>query len=95
MKPAKIAVICIAALAAIGLALVVRAMGSPSREPATASAAVEARPMTKVLVAARDLEAGRRLADADLSGAYLHGAHLGGWERDPDTDLARRESEER
>lgn len=28
MKPAKIAVICIAALAAIGLALVVRAMGS-------------------------------------------------------------------
>lgn len=67
MKPAKIAVICIAALAAIGLALVVRAMGSPSREPATASAAVEARPMAKVLVAARDLEAGRRLADADLS----------------------------
>ncbi|HCW48498.1 MAG TPA: Flp pilus assembly protein CpaB, partial [Brevundimonas sp.] len=58
MKPAKIAVICIAALAAIGLALVVRAMGSPSREPATASAAVEARPMAKVLVAARDLEAG-------------------------------------
>jgi pilus assembly protein CpaB len=38
MKPAKIAVICIAALAAVGLALVVRAMGSPSREPATASA---------------------------------------------------------
>jgi pilus assembly protein CpaB len=67
MKPAKIAVICIAALAAVGLALVVRAMGSPGREPATASAAVEARPMAKVLVAARDLEAGRRLADADLS----------------------------
>ena len=67
MKPAKIAVICIAALAAIGLALVVRAMGSPRGEPTTASAAVEAQPMAKVLVAARDLEAGRRLADADLS----------------------------
>lgn len=68
MKPAKIAVICIAALAAVGLALVVRAMGSPGREPAASvSAAVEARPMAKVLVAARDLEPGRRLADADLS----------------------------
>ncbi|AYG94465.1 Flp pilus assembly protein CpaB [Brevundimonas naejangsanensis] len=68
MKPAKIAVICIAALAAIGLALVVRAMGSPSGQPgATAAAAVETRPMAKVLVAARDLEPGRRLADADLS----------------------------
>ncbi|MGU3456121.1 Flp pilus assembly protein CpaB [Brevundimonas sp. M1A4_2e] len=67
MKPAKIAVICIAALAAVGLALVVRAMGSSGAEPATASAAVKARPMAKVLVAARDLEPGRRLADADLS----------------------------
>lgn len=68
MKPAKIAVICIAALAAIGLALVVRAMGSPSGQPAaSAAAAVETRPMAKVLVAARDLEPGRRLADADLS----------------------------
>ncbi len=68
MKPAKIAVICIAAVAAIGLALVVRAMGSPSGEPtATAVAAVETRPMAKVLVAAKDLEPGRRLADADLT----------------------------
>ena len=51
MKPAKIAVICIAALAAVGLALVVRAMGSPGREPAASvAAAVEARPMAKVLV---------------------------------------------
>lgn len=66
MKPAKIAVICIAALAAIGLALVVRAMGS-SGQPVTNVAAVEMQPMVKVLVAARDLEPGRRLADADLS----------------------------
>ena len=67
MKPAKIAVICIAALAAIGLALVVRAMGSSGQPTATATAAVETRPMAKVLVAARDLEPGRRLVDADLS----------------------------
>ena len=68
MKPAKIAVIGIAALSAVGLALVVRAMGSPSGEPAaTAVAAVETRPMAKVLVAAKDLEPGRRLTDGDLS----------------------------
>lgn len=68
MKPAKIAVICIAAISAVGLAPVVRAMGSSSNEPAaTAVAAVEARPMAKVLVAAKDLEPGRRLTDGDLS----------------------------
>jgi pilus assembly protein CpaB len=67
MKPAKIAVICIAALAAIGLALVVRAMGSSGKPAAVAVAAVEATPMAKVLVAAKDLEPGRRLTDADLA----------------------------
>jgi len=67
MKPAKIAVICVAALAAIGLALVVRAMGSSGQPTATASAAVETRPMARVLVAARDLEPGRRLTEADLN----------------------------
>ncbi len=67
MKPARIAVICIAAVAAIGLALVVRAMGSSSGEPAAVAAAAEpARPMAKVLVAARDLAPGARLTDADL-----------------------------
>ena len=39
MKPARIAVLCIAAVAAIGLALVVRAMGSSSNEPAAPAAA--------------------------------------------------------
>lgn len=67
MKPARIAVICIAAVAAIGLALVVRAMGSSSGEPAAVAAAAEPpRPMARVLVAARDLAPGQRLADADL-----------------------------
>ncbi|WP_372706360.1 Flp pilus assembly protein CpaB [Brevundimonas sp.] len=68
MKPARIIVICVAAVAAIGLALVVRAMGSPSGEPtAVATAAVvEARPMAKVLIAAKDLTPGQRLAEGDM-----------------------------
>jgi pilus assembly protein CpaB len=68
MKPARIIVICVAAVAAIGLALVVRAMGSSSKEPvAVATAApVETRPMARVLVAAKDLQPGRRLEESDL-----------------------------
>lgn len=68
MKPARIVVICIAAVSAIGLALVVRAMGSSSGEPAVAAAAaVDTRPRANVLVAARDLAPGARLTDADLT----------------------------
>ena len=69
MKPARIIVICVAAVAAIGLALVVRAMGSPSNSPtAVATAAtVPARPMAKVLVAAKDLQPGQRLTESDLA----------------------------
>ena len=69
MKPARIIVICVAAVAAIGLALVVRAMGSPSNSPTAvaAAAAVPARPMAKVLVAAKDLQPGQRLKEADLT----------------------------
>ena len=69
MKPARIIVICVAAVAAIGLALVVRAMGAPSKEPAAVAAAapVEARPLAQVLVAARDLEPGKRLEESDLA----------------------------
>ena len=69
MKPARIIVICIAAVAAIGLALVVRAMGSPSKIPTAVAtaAAVPVKPMAKVLVAAKDLQPGQRLTEADLS----------------------------
>jgi pilus assembly protein CpaB len=68
MKPARIIVICVAAVAAIGLALVVRAMGSPSKTPTAVAtaAAVPARPMAKVLVAAKDLQPGQRLTEGDL-----------------------------
>jgi len=68
MKPARIAVICIAAVSALGLALVVRAMGNGSEPAAPAAAApVEARPMAKILVAAKDLAPGKRLTDGDLA----------------------------
>ncbi|MDP1778391.1 MAG: Flp pilus assembly protein CpaB, partial [Brevundimonas sp.] len=69
MKPARIIVICVAAGAAIGLALIVRAMGSPSNTPtAVATAAVvPTRPMAKVLVAAKDLQPGQRLTESDLA----------------------------
>lgn len=66
MKPARIAVICIAAVSAIGLALVVRAMGSSSGDAVATASAEPAAPMAKVLVAARDLAPGQRLTDADL-----------------------------
>jgi pilus assembly protein CpaB len=67
MKPARIIVIGVAAVSAIGLALVVRAMGSGGEPTQTASAAVVAAPMARVLVAARDLEPGRRLTSDDLT----------------------------
>ena len=68
MKPARIVVLCIAAVSALGLALVVRAMGGHGEAAAPAAAApVEARPMAKILVAARNLEPGKRLTDGDLS----------------------------
>lgn len=68
MKPARIAVICVAAVAAIGLAFVVRSMGSSGEPVAVAAAgpAPETKPMAKVLVAAHDLKPGQRLTDGDL-----------------------------
>lgn len=68
MKPARIAVICVAAVAAIGLAFVVRAMGSGSGQAVQVAAAAPAEPvpMAKILVAARDLEPGKRLTADDI-----------------------------
>lgn len=69
MNRARIIVICIAAVCAIALAFVVRAMTSPAKQPtavATAAPAPPPPPMAKVLVAGKDLKPGQRLADADL-----------------------------
>lgn len=67
MKPARIIVIAVAAVSAVGLALVVRAMGNDGETvtPAAAAAPVEA-PTARVLVARRDLRVGERLQDADF-----------------------------
>lgn len=67
MKPARIAVIVIAAVAAIGLAFVVRAMGSGQPASKAAAAPIEKpEPTTKVLVAARELKPGQRLTEEDM-----------------------------
>ena len=67
MKPAKIAVICVAALAAVGLALVVRSMGSSGADKPSAVATAPAARTTKVLVAASDLAPGHQLTSADMA----------------------------
>ena len=69
MKPARIIVIAVAAVSAIGLALVVRAMGSSDGEavrPAAAAAAPAEAPMAQVLVASQDLEIGQRIENANM-----------------------------
>ena len=67
MKPAQIAVICVAAVAAIGLAIVVRMMW-PSAPPATNSdVPVVAEPSVQILVAAVDLQPGHRVVQGDLT----------------------------
>lgn len=66
MKPAQIAVICVAAVAAIGLALVVRMMSAPPAKEEPASVVIQSEPTSQVLVAASDLVAGHRLTEADL-----------------------------
>jgi pilus assembly protein CpaB len=69
MKPARIIVICVAAVAAIGLALRRARHGIARQKPtavATAAAPCRRRPMAKVLVAAKDLQPGKRLAEGDL-----------------------------
>lgn len=69
MGAARIIILSVAAVAAIGLAVVVRGMiaGDPAPAPApVAQAAAPATPMTRVLVAKRDLPVGTRLTPADM-----------------------------
>jgi len=69
MKPVRIVILGVAAVSAIGLAVVVRSAmgGSPtSQANAAALASVTVKPMAKVLVAKRDLKVGERLTAADL-----------------------------
>ncbi len=69
MSPVRIAVIIGAALiGSIGLAVVARSIASPPKAPIVAAAptVVEA-PMTRVLVAAHDLQPGDRLTSGDFT----------------------------
>jgi pilus assembly protein CpaB len=69
MGAARIIILSVAAVAAIGLAVVVRGMiaGEPAAAPApVAQAAAPETPMTRVLVAKRDLPVGTRLTASDM-----------------------------
>jgi pilus assembly protein CpaB len=68
MKPIRIIVLAVAAVAAIGLALVVRGMmsGKPTSQASAAIPVVKQKPLAKVLVARRDLKIGERLTAEDL-----------------------------
>ena len=67
MKPVRIVVLAIAAVCAVGLAVVVRLAltGKPASQ-AAAQVAVKPKPVARVLVASHDLKVGDRLKDADL-----------------------------
>jgi pilus assembly protein CpaB len=69
MGAARIIVLSLAMVAAIGLAIVVRGMMANNRAPTPAAAASERlpqTPMVRVLVASRDLPVGTRLSPSDL-----------------------------
>lgn len=63
MSPARIAILVVAAVAALGLAFVVRGMVTPKRAVVAES---PEKPVVQVLVAKRDLPVGTRLGGADL-----------------------------
>ena len=71
MGAARIMIICVAFVAPIGLALVVRGMmvGKPVKAlpMATAQASVPSVPMVRILVAKRDLGVGTRLGPDDMT----------------------------
>jgi pilus assembly protein CpaB len=70
MSPVRLLIVLVAAISAIGLAVVLqKALGKPVAAPLAKAAPVEApsKPMTQVLVAKRDLPIGTRLVAADVS----------------------------
>jgi pilus assembly protein CpaB len=69
MNPVRLAILLVAAVAAVGLALLLRNMATKPKAPApvVAAAAPAAKPMARVLTAARDLDIGARLTPADMT----------------------------
>ncbi len=66
MNRMRILILAVAAVAAIGLAVIMRAVMGGGAEPVQTVAAPAPRPMARVLVAARELAPGARLTAADL-----------------------------
>ncbi|MES2084221.1 MAG: Flp pilus assembly protein CpaB [Pseudomonadota bacterium] len=66
MSGIRIAILVVAAFAAVGLALLVRNMVTPKREP-VAEVAAASKPVAQVLVAKHDLAIGVRLTPADMT----------------------------
>ncbi len=67
MNPMRMTLILVvAAVCAIGLALIVRTIAHKPTPPAVAAAAPAQKPMAQVLVAKRDLKIGTRLAAGDI-----------------------------
>lgn len=65
MGAVRITILCVAAVVAIGLALVVGKI--VGHKPAPVAAVVAAKPMTQVVIAHRDLPIGTKLASGDLA----------------------------
>ena len=68
MAPVRILILCVALVAAIGAAVVMRGMAKSQDAPTAAAAPAVEKPMAKVLVAKRDLQPGERLTIDDLTG---------------------------
>jgi pilus assembly protein CpaB len=67
MNPVRVVVLVIAAVAAIGLAVVVRIALTAKPAQAAVHETVKPKPTARVLAASRDLKVGERLTDADLT----------------------------
>ena len=69
MNPLRVMIVLIAAVSAIGLAVVMQKVigGKPAPAPVVQAAAPVGKPMTQVLVAKRDLAIGERLTAADVT----------------------------
>jgi len=68
MNPLRVMIVLVAAVAAIGLAVVMqKAMGGKPAPAPVVQTATSTRPMTQVLVAKRDLAIGDRLAAGDVT----------------------------
>jgi len=69
MNPLRVMIVLIAAVSAIGLAVVMQKAigGKPAPAPVMQAAAPVGKPMTQVLVAKRDLAIGERLTAADVT----------------------------